>query len=76
MADSELKRLRIDPNLFNQAFGRDSLFCDDPPKEAFLDKQTGNVIWLCVDDKHAVLAFDDLEEYRAMRESITAEPGR
>jgi hypothetical protein len=69
--------LSIDQSLFTMAFGRDVDYDSVYPQFAYLDKRTGDVIWIYEDDDDAYTEAGILaEENRQQRERIAAEPDR
>ena len=69
--------LVIDRMLFTMAFGRDVDFHDSFPQSTYLDRRTGEVIWLYEDDEDAYgEAGIPAEENRQGRKRVAAEPER
>ena len=69
--------LVIDRMLFTMAFGRDVDFHDMCPQTIYLDRRTGDVVWLYEDDEDAYgEAGIPAEENRQGRERVAAEPER
>ena len=69
--------LVIDRMLFTMAFGRDVDFHDMYPQTTYLDRRTGDVVWLYEDDEDAYgEAGIPAEENRQGRERVAAEPER
>jgi hypothetical protein len=69
--------LSIDRSLFTMAFGRDVDYDSVHPQVAWLDRRTGDVIWVYENDDDACMdAGIPAEENRKDRERIAAEPGR
>lgn len=67
----------IDRRLFILAFGRDVDFHDACPQSTYLDRYTGEVVWLHEDDEDAYFeAGTPAEENRAERERVAVEPER
>ena len=63
--------------LFTMAFGRDVDFHDMYPQTTYLDRRTGDVVWLYEDDEDAYgEAGIPAEENRQGRERVAAEPER
>ena len=76
MEETKLQKLVIDEILFGCAFDRDVDFHDAYPQSAYLDRQTGEVIWFYEDDNDAELEAGCLaaEEFRKNRQIIEATP--
>ena len=53
MTDGQLKKVRIALALFSMAFDRDEDYHDASPQEAYLDKTTGEIHWIWVEDEDA-----------------------
>ena len=69
--------LGIDRDLFTMAFGRDVDFHDTVPQLIYLDRQTGDVVWLYGSDDDAEMeAGIPADENRQERQAIAAEPER
>ena len=63
--------------MFIDAFERDVEFHDMYPQSAFLDLETGEVVWVFEDDEDAEMAAGiKPEENNAVSERINASPGR
>jgi len=59
------------------AFDRDAIFHDTYPQYAYLDLETGEMVWVFEEDQHAEdVAGIAAEENAALRERVEAEPGR
>ena len=69
--------MKIDRALFTMAFGRDVDYHDAYPQSTYLDRRTGNVVWLyeCDDDAYGEAGIPS-EENREGRERVAAEPER
>lgn len=77
MTPTKLRKLTIDHVLFSMAFDRDAQFHEAYPQSAFVDRESGEVLWVCEDDEHARMeAGIPAEENRARREGIEAAPDR
>jgi hypothetical protein len=73
----ETSKLTVDQSLFTIAFGRDVDYHDVVPQLIYLDRFTGDVMWLYESDDDAYMeagipASENLEQ----RERIVAEPNR
>ena len=67
--------MAIDRTLFMMAFGRDVDFHDSFAQSTYLDRRTGDVIWLYEDDEDAYgEAGIPAGENREGRERVAAEP--
>ena len=67
----------IDKALFTMAFGRDVDFHDTYPQVVYLDRQTGDVIWIYGSDHDAEMeAGISPDENRQEREAVDAAPER
>ena len=67
----------IDRELFLMAFGRDVDFHDTYPQVVYLDRKTGDVIWIYGSDHDAEMEVGiPAEENRREREAIETEPDR
>lgn len=73
----ERSKLAIDRSLFMMAFGRDVDYLEIEPQLTYLDRRTGDVIWLYEsdDDAYMVAGIPALEN-REERKRIDAEPKR
>jgi hypothetical protein len=73
----ETGKLAIDQSLFMMAFGRDVDYHDLAPQLIYLDRHTGDVMWLYESDEDAFLEVGlSAAENRGQRERIAAEPNR
>ena len=72
-----MELLTIDRELFMKAFGRDVDYQDAHPQWTWLDRSTGNVIWLyeCDEDAYGESGIS-AGENREERERIEADPER
>ena len=69
--------LGIDRGLFAMAFGRDVDYHDTVPQLIYLDRQTGDIVWLYGSDDDAFMeAGIPADENRVGRQAIEAEPKR
>ena len=69
------RSVSIDEMMFIEAFGRDTDFQDISPQTAYLDLETGNVIWVFEEDEDAEFyAGIKSDENRNVRERIAASP--
>jgi len=69
--------LSVDRGLFMMAFGRDVDFHDTHPQSIYLDRQTGNIVWLYGTDDDAYMeAGISADENREGCKAIAAEPDR
>ena len=69
--------LGIDRGLFAMAFGRDVDYHDTLPQLIYLDRQTGDIVWLYGSDNDATMeAGIPADENRMGRQAIKAEPER
>ena len=67
----------IDKVLFILAFGRDVDFHDSCPQSTYLDRHTGEIVWLHESDEDAYMeAGIPAEENRAGHERVADEPNR
>ena len=67
----------IDKALFTMAFGRDVDFHDTFPQAVYLDRKTGDVIWLYESDHDAEMeAGISPDENRQEHEAVDTEPER
>ena len=67
----------IDKALFTMAFGRDVDFHDTYPQVVYLDRKTGDVIWIYGSDHDAEMeAGISPDENRQEREAVDAAPER
>lgn len=67
----------IDRALFTMAFGRDVDYHDSVPQLIYLDRQTGDVVWLYGSDDDAEMEVGiPADENRQERLAIEAEPER
>ena len=67
----------IDKGIFTMAFGRDVDFHDTVPQLIYLDRKTGDVIWLYESDHDAEMeAGISADENRQEQEAVDAEPER
>ena len=67
----------VDRDLFLMAFGRDVDFHDTVPQLIYLDRQTGDIVWLYGSDDDAYMEVGiPAEDNRQEREAIEAEPER
>lgn len=67
----------IDKGLLTMAFGRDVDFHDAFPQVVYLDRKTGDVIWIYGSDRDAEMGAGlSPDENRQEREAIDAEPER
>ena len=67
----------VDRALFIMAFGRDVDFHDTVPQLIYLDRHTGNVVWLYGSDDDAYLMTGiPADENREERDAIATEPDR
>ena len=73
----ETHPLSIDRSLFTMAFGRDVDYDSVHPQVAWLDRRTGDVIWVYENDGDACMeAGFPAEENRRDRERVAAAPDR
>jgi hypothetical protein len=71
------RRLSVDDCLFMMAFGRDADYHDSSPQHTYLDRHTGQVIWIFeTDDDAAMEAGIPVEENRQERERVELDPDR
>ena len=69
--------LGIDRGLFAMAFGRDVDYHDTLPQLIYLDRQTGDIVWLYGSDDDATMeAGIPADQNRMGRQAIKAEPER
>ena len=67
----------IEKGLLLMAFGRDVDYHDTVPQLIYLDRRTGDIIWLYGSDDDAYMeAGLPVEENREGRDAVTAEPDR
>ncbi len=73
----ETSNLAIDQSLFMMAFGRDVDYHDIVPQLTYLNRHTGDVLWMYESDDDAYMeaGIPTTENYEE-RESIAAEPNR
>jgi Uncharacterised protein family (UPF0158) len=72
-----VKHLAIDEAMFTLAFDRHVDFTMHHPQSAYLDRDSGDVIWIYHDDEDAEMeAGVPAEENRVLRERISAAPER
>lgn len=71
------QKLAIDQTSFEMAFGRDVDFHYDYDQTIYLDRRTGEVLWVYEKDEDAEMEVGiPPAENRALREAVAAEPGR
>ena len=71
-----MQSLAIDRSLFMMAFGRDVDYHDMAPQRTYLDRRTGDVVWLYeCDDAYGEVGIP-AGENREGRERVAAEPER
>jgi len=71
-----MRKVSIDENMFIEAFQRDEDF-EQYPQQAYLDLETGEVIWVFDEDYDADMwAGIDPEENTALRDQVEASPER
>ena len=71
------RRLAIDQDLFMMAFGRDVVYHDMVPQLTYLDRRTGQVIWVYETDDDAYMeAGIPADENRQERERVAGDPAR
>ena len=71
------KKLPIDEVAFLEAFGRDVDFHDNYPQAVYLDRQTGDLLWLYDDDEDADSeAGISPEDNAATRQRVADSPAR
>jgi hypothetical protein len=70
--------LVIDKAQFMQAFGRDLYHDDESSPLTYLDRKTGDVIWVFQNDEDAELEYGPLvgRDNEAVRRRVAAEPER
>lgn len=68
--------MAIDRELFLLAFGRDVDFHDSCPLTAWLDRHSGDVIWVFADDDDAEGEGVPAQSNREERERVAMEPSR
>ena len=68
--------MNIDRALFMMAFGRDVDYHDAFPQSTYLDRHTGDVVWLYDCDDDADREGIPAEDNREGRERVAAEPER
>ncbi len=72
-----MRSLAIDRELFMMAFGRDVEYHDMALQRTWLDRRTGDVLWLYECDEDAYMEVGiPAEENREERERVEAEPER
>ena len=77
MGESKSHALRLDHARFMAAFGRDWAFTDSHPQSFYLDRETGEFLWVFDSDDDAEWAGGfPAEENCAKREAIEARPNR
>jgi len=77
MATEKREKLAIDRMDFEMAFDRDADAYDADVTFAYLDRQTGKVLWVYENDEEAENEANiPAAENRALREAIAAAPGR
>ena len=71
------RELAIDQDLFLMAFGRDVDYHDIIPQLTYLDRRTGEIIWIYETDDSAYMeAGIPADENRQDRERVTGDPDR
>jgi len=71
------RRLAIDKILFTMAFGRDVDYHDVVPQLTYLDRHTGDVIWVYETDDDAYMeAGIPADDNRQVRERVAGDPDR
>ena len=71
------RRLAIDKILFTMAFGRDVDYHDVVPQLTYLDRHTGDVIWVYEADDDAYMeAGIPADDNRQVRERVAGDPDR
>ena len=69
--------LGVDRELFAMAFGRDVDFHDIGPQLIYLDRQSGDIVWLYVTDDEAYMEVGTpVDEHRQERLAVEADPER
>lgn len=69
--------LTIDEMLFRMAFDRDVDCHDSYPQSTYLDRQTGEILWVYKEDEDAQMEVGiPPAENQSLREHISASPGR
>lgn len=72
-----MQELTIDETLFRMAFDRDVVFHDSCPQMTYLDRQTGEILWVFEEDEDAHMeAGISPAENKAIRQRVTASPDR
>lgn len=72
-----MRKIIINELMFIQAFERDEVFSDPCPQSAFIDLESGGVIWVFQeDDDSEMYAGLDPEENAALRAQIDTYPER
>ena len=67
----DLKRLKIDQELFNMAFCRDVDFHDICETYTYLDLNSGEIIWVYADDESAYINYGvEIEDNQDLRKKI------
>ena len=69
-----MQKLSIDEMRFLDAFRRDVDYHDAHPQSTYLDRETGDIVWVYETDEGANEADVELEENQRMREVIAATP--
>ena len=76
MADDERQKLAIDRSMFEMAMNYDNTWAEGP-EISYLDRETGEVLWVFENDEDAESIVDiPAEENRALREAAEAAPDR
>jgi len=77
MGNADRIKVPIDADLFREAFGRDINYQDFATHDTYLDKETGNILWLWENDEDAMLDVGVPEhDNAALRRRIEASPNR
>lgn len=72
-----MQKVKVDEIMFIEAFARDEVFSDLSSESAYLDLETGEVLWVFDDDDDAeTYAGIDPEENVALRNQIDGHPER
>ena len=72
-----MRKVAVDKIMFMEAFERDEIFSDPSSQSAYLDLESGEVLWVFDNDDDAEMyAGMDPEENGALRNQIDAAPER